>query len=1182
MLAGSRQAASFPILSVYLGFISLVYERGRTFGIYKVAPFEPSTAPERRKHAQLNFRRKGLDPQMNRDPEDYAVGWICAISTEYVSARAFLDEKHEGPEYVSPNDNNDYTLGRIGKHNVVIAVLPDGEYGTASAAIVARDMSHSFPNVRIGLMVGIGGGAPSMKHDIRLGDIVVSAPRDGEGGVFQYDFGKTIQNQSFQHTQFLNQPPLILRTAANGLKAQYKEDGHRLEEAINTILNEKPRLRQEYKRPEPSSDRLYKSGVVHPVDEISCAAICGDDPSSLLPRTERTGYDDNPAIHYGTIASANQLMKDATIRDRLAAEKGVLCFEMEAAGLMNHFPCLVIRGICDYSDSHKNKEWQGYAAMAAAAYAKDLLIRIPPNKVQAEKKISNLLTKNTMTENILFIKLPIAEGAAFDSYTKEQNPTCLPNTRVELRNQIIEWAKNTHTESIFWLNGMAGTGKSTVSRTIAQSLASTGHLGASFFFKKGEGDRGSSAKLFTTIATQLATRKPAIAPYIKNAINGDSTISDKGLKEQFDKLILQPLSAVSLNTGKAESIVIVIDALDECEPEDEVRLIIHLFGHAKNLGLRVFVTSRPELPIRFGFSEIKGKYQDVILHEIPEPIIKHDLSVFLKHELGKIRDKYNITVQEHRQLDEDWPCQSSIDALVKMAIPLFIFAATVCRFLADRRCGNPDERLRKVLTYRTKSQEDKLNATYLPVLDQTIAGLSPRDQNEVLQEFRHIVGSIVLLESPLSTSALAQLLNIPRDTIDNRLDMLHSVLSIPQSAKSPVRLLHLSFRDFLVDPGKQGQSPFWIDETQAHTQIAADCLRTMKEFLRTDICNLRHSELEGSIMDSQKVDAYIPTEVQYACLNWVFHLQGAQNHSSDYEEVFQFLKQHFLHWVEALSLIRQAPKSIKLIKSLQALLPKESNEELSDFLNDSLRILQANLLAISTAPLQIYSSVLIFAPRKSIIKSLFQSQIPNWIYLKPMIESNWDQCIQTLEGHGGGVTLVAFSHDSSLVASASDETVRLWRADTGECIQELKGHGGLVMSVAFSHDSSLVASASVDKTVRLWRADTGECVQKLDTGIISLLLFKPDHSQLLTNVGAFATVGTNYDFCATGYGFSRDRCWITWNGNNLLWLPVEYRPSCSAVSKSTVAVGCHSGRVLVIAFSAYTYCSSSRHFVFKL
>jgi nucleoside phosphorylase len=322
---------------------------------------------------------------------DYTVGWISAINTEYVAAQAFLDEKHEGPEYVSLHDNNDYTLGKIGKHNVVIAVLPDGIYGIASAAAVARDMLHSFPNVKIGLMVGIGGGAPSPKHDIRLGDIVVSASR--EAGVFQYDFGKTIQNQTFQPTGFLNGPPMLLRTAVNGLKAQYELDGHGIEEAIDSVLEKKPRLRK-YKRPHPGSDRLYKSAVTHPLndDGASCAAVCGDDSSVLVERPDRREDDDNPAVHYGLIASANQLMKDALLRDRLAAEKDVLCFEMEAAGLVNHFPCLVIRGICDYADSHKNKEWQGYAAMAAAAYAKDLLRRIPPNKVEAEKRMGDILS----------------------------------------------------------------------------------------------------------------------------------------------------------------------------------------------------------------------------------------------------------------------------------------------------------------------------------------------------------------------------------------------------------------------------------------------------------------------------------------------------------------------------------------------------------------------------------------------------------------------------------------------------------------------------------------------------------------------------------------------------------------------------------------------------------------------
>jgi hypothetical protein len=176
------------------------------------------------------------------NPKDYTVGWVCAISIEYVAAQAFLNKRHDKAEYVSPNDNNIYTLGRVGKHKVVIAVLPDREYGIAAAVSVTRDMLHSFPNVRIGLMVGISGGAPSPKHDIRLGDIIVSAPRDGKGGVFQYDFGKTIQDQTFRATGFLNQPPMLLRGVVSDIRAEYESEGHHLEDAINSILEKKPRL----------------------------------------------------------------------------------------------------------------------------------------------------------------------------------------------------------------------------------------------------------------------------------------------------------------------------------------------------------------------------------------------------------------------------------------------------------------------------------------------------------------------------------------------------------------------------------------------------------------------------------------------------------------------------------------------------------------------------------------------------------------------------------------------------------------------------------------------------------------------------------------------------------------------------------------------------------------------------
>lgn len=339
-------------------------------------------------------------------PSDYTVGWVCAIKTEYVAAIASLDEKHADPTELPPANQNDYTLGRIKNHNVVISVLPMGEYGLSSAARVAESMMHAFTNIRVALMVGIGGGAPSSKHDIRLGDVVVGIPKNGRGGILQYDFGKEIQDQEFKQTGFHNQAPPLLRSAVNGLDADYEAEGSQIEDIVSRILEKKPRLKKKYSRPDPTTDRLYKSDVLHPFEnESPCALVCGERASTLVTRPPRTEDDDNPAIHYGLIASASRLMKNAKMRDALAEQNDVLCFEMEAAGLVNHFPCLVIRGICDYSDTHKNKEWQGYAAMTAAAYAKELLYRIAPRGVARQETIANIVkegdTYNTNITNLL-------------------------------------------------------------------------------------------------------------------------------------------------------------------------------------------------------------------------------------------------------------------------------------------------------------------------------------------------------------------------------------------------------------------------------------------------------------------------------------------------------------------------------------------------------------------------------------------------------------------------------------------------------------------------------------------------------------------------------------------------------------------------------------------------------------
>lgn len=319
------------------------------------------------------------------DPLKYTIGWICPIDKTFVAARAFLEEIHEPPVVVSQRDNNSYVLGRVSGHNVVIASV-SGEYGTASAAVVTRDTILSFPNIRFYLMVGIGSGAPSAKHDIRLGDVVV-----GNRGVFQYDFRETIQNQTFVETGSLDQPPTSLLEALSTLEATYDLYGQQLDDNIKDIIKRHPRLRKTYSRPSASSDRLYKPSVCHTGPGEPCSEVCGDDVSLLELRSERKEDEDNPAIHYGKIGTSNQLIEDALIRDQLTAEREVLCFEIEAAGLMSHLPCLVIRGICDYADSHKNGKWHGYAAMAAAAYAKDLLCPIPPGVIERETSVKEVL-----------------------------------------------------------------------------------------------------------------------------------------------------------------------------------------------------------------------------------------------------------------------------------------------------------------------------------------------------------------------------------------------------------------------------------------------------------------------------------------------------------------------------------------------------------------------------------------------------------------------------------------------------------------------------------------------------------------------------------------------------------------------------------------------------------------------
>lgn len=611
----------------------------------------------------------------------------------------------------------------------------------------------------------------------------------------------------------------------------------------------------------------------------------------------------------------------------------------------------------------------------------------------------------TIDQNIVIGKLPIAEGAAFDSHAEEHNPTCLPNTRGQLLNDIYHWIEDSEAKPVFWLNGMAGTGKSTISRTLARHTYEKGQLGASFFFKRGEGGRGGASKFFTTITAQLVHQMPALTPHVKDAIDKSHNIFDKALEEQFKKLILEPLSKTHIPSSRAAALVIIIDALDECDPDQDVRQIIHILSGANSsasLRLRIFLTSRPELPIRLGFRQVEGKYQKLILHEIEESIVEHDLSVYFEYELARVKEKHNA-LRRDQQIPSVWPDRSEIQTLTTMAMPLFIFAATVCRFIGDQRNGYPDKKLRKVLEYQTKSLGSNLDATYLPVLDQLLTDLCDSDKDEVLRLFKHLVGPIVLLESPLSVSGLASLLGISQADIDSHLDLLHSVLNVPLSPSSPVRLFHLSFRDFLIDPSKRGKNPFWIDEKEAHKQLAADCIRLMSETLRRNICNL---EWPGAVTDSVKPEIILdklPLELQYACQYWTYHVQHADLTLHDDDQVHRFLQQHFLHWLEALSLIGKFSEGQQGFRELSSLLRSEGCSQLSLFIDQALQFMIKHFVKLNDAPLQSYYTPLARESEKSTLRASFHRDVPDWILIA--------------KGHDKYVGSLAFSPDGTIIAS---------------------------------------------------------------------------------------------------------------------------------------------------------------------
>ncbi|KAJ4243331.1 hypothetical protein NW762_014817 [Fusarium torreyae] len=589
-------------------------------------------------------------------PGSYAIAWIAALPIERAAAEAMLDEEHAAPSGFTRHqtDANVYTWGRVGEHNIVIASLAAGVYGTTSAATTASSLLASLPSIRLGLLVGIGGGIarPDDGRDIRLGDIVVSQPDGATGGVCQYDLIKARPGDKRERKGFLGRPPTVLLNALASIQAYHERKDSKVPCFLQKMLENNPKMGKRskgnpgYAHQGFENDRLFKASSSH-VSGPDCRAC---DAADEVQRDPRSTAD--PDVHYGIIASGDTLVKDAAARDRIVADVGedCICFEMEAAGLMNHFPCLVIRGICDYADSHKNDRWQRYASASAAAYAKELLTYVPVADVQETKRALEVL--RLVQQRIDDVQqTTFATKAGTDSIRSDlradkikrwlcpPDPSTNANHARKLRHEgtgawllktrlFREWYSGSRRH--LWLNGLAGCGKTVLSATVLDDLTNgNDRLILRFFFDFSDTTKQTLDGMFRSLAFQLYRGETGSASLLDASFQAHQDGRDQPATKTLEDLVCKMIAA------QKESFI-VLDALDESTTKGELVLWIKdVVSRPELRHVQLICTGRPEAEFMREIPSLLGSDNCLALNK---ESINADIRSYVAAQLSQGRD----------------------------------------------------------------------------------------------------------------------------------------------------------------------------------------------------------------------------------------------------------------------------------------------------------------------------------------------------------------------------------------------------------------------------------------------------------------------------------------------------------------------------------------------------------------
>ncbi|KAH0496116.1 hypothetical protein TgHK011_003496 [Trichoderma gracile] len=622
---------------------------------------------------------------------------------------------------------------------------------------------------------------------------------------------------------------------------------------------------------------------------------------------------------------------------------------------------------------------------------------------------------------------------------------CLPHTREQLLNDICNWLyeSDASQKHLYWLQGKAGTGKSTIARTVVSRMSRKKRIVANFFFKRGEGDRARLKRFFTTISAQLVRKLPSLAQMVQDALESEPSLPEQGPQVQFRKLIKEPLQAQTSCHDKA--IVIVVDALDECDSKEDLialvqqlsQSIVRTQGQSSSgqLLVKYVITSRLDHHTQAAFNRVPEDISEKReLESATSGTTKQDIECYLKIHLQNIDGFLNPLSES-----DPWSNPADVGILKKLADradPLFEFAAAACRYIAQPTLpGGPRVLIQDILD--SNSYGD-LDGVYLPILRRRFVDLKGPLRDRAWTAFRDVIGSVLCLADSVTVPCLAMLLGQDELAVRQELLLFQSVLVVPkkQDRPLPISLFHESFRDFLIAPGANEE--FKLDIQSIHRRLATRCLKVLRGTLKENICNLKSPGTHRSEIDEETIRTSISEEAQYACKFWIHHLKQCGNQLSDRDDWHLFLSSHFLHWLEALALIGRFSETVPLITGLEAIIHPTDGAQVGAFLDDAHRFIQYFGQIINVAPLQIYSSALAFSPTESIIRRSFVACLPKWITRAPVVEAQWSACLQTLEGHEADVTSIALSPEGLLASGDRHGNVKIWDTESGTCLHTLR------------------------------------------------------------------------------------------------------------------------------------------------